>query len=102
LVRDPRLPIISYTGSQIGWEIKASVPKKRVLLELGGNAAAIVHADADVAKAAQSVAMGAFIQAGQTCISTQRVYVHRSVEQPFTEALVEIAGNLRMGDPLDP
>jgi acyl-CoA reductase-like NAD-dependent aldehyde dehydrogenase len=102
LVRDPRLPIVSYTGSQIGWEIKASVPKKRVLLELGGNAAAIVHEDADVAKAAQSLALGAFIQAGQTCISTQRVYVHRSLEGEFTEALVDIARGLRMGDPFDP
>jgi acyl-CoA reductase-like NAD-dependent aldehyde dehydrogenase len=102
LVRDPRIPIVSYTGSQVGWEIKASVPRKRVLLELGGNAGAIVHADADVPQAAQSVALGAFIQAGQTCISTQRVYVHRSIEGSFTDALVDIARGLRTGDPFDP
>jgi acyl-CoA reductase-like NAD-dependent aldehyde dehydrogenase len=102
LVRDPRIPIVSFTGSQVGWEIKSSVPRKRVLLELGGNAGAIVHADADVAQAAQGVALGAFIQAGQSCISTQRVFVHRSIEAPFTDALVEIARGLRMGDPFDP
>ncbi len=102
LVRDPRLPIVSYTGSQVGWEIKASVPRKRVLLELGGNAGAIVHADADVSKAAQNLAIGAFIQAGQTCISTQRVFVHSSIEAEFTDALVELARGLRMGDPSDP
>ena len=96
------MPIVSYTGSQVGWDIKASVPRKRVLLELGGNAGALVHADADVAQAAQNIALGAFIQAGQTCISTQRVYVHRSIEQSFTEALVEIAGTLQTGDPYDP
>jgi acyl-CoA reductase-like NAD-dependent aldehyde dehydrogenase len=101
LVRDPRLPIVSYTGSQVGWEIKGSVPRKRVLLELGGNAGAIVHADADVAQAVQSVGLGAFIQAGQTCISTQRVYVHRSVEREFTDGLVELARGLRTGDPSD-
>ena len=102
LVRDARIPIVSYTGSQVGWEIKAAVPRKRVLLELGGNAGAIVHADADVARAAESVALGAFIQAGQTCISTQRVFVHRSIEAAFTDALVDVACGLRTGDPFDP
>jgi acyl-CoA reductase-like NAD-dependent aldehyde dehydrogenase len=101
LVEDPRIPVISYTGSQVGWEIKARLPRKRVLLELGGNAAAVVHSDAAVAAAAQSVALGAFIQAGQTCISTQRVYVHRSIEREFTEALVEAARGMTMGDPSD-
>jgi acyl-CoA reductase-like NAD-dependent aldehyde dehydrogenase len=101
LVEDPRLPVISYTGSQVGWEIKARLPRKRVLLELGGNAAAIVHADADPSSAAKSIAMGAFIQAGQTCISTQRVFVHRSIEKKFTAALVEAARAMKMGDPTD-
>jgi aldehyde dehydrogenase (NAD+)/glyceraldehyde-3-phosphate dehydrogenase (NADP+) len=102
LVRDPRVPIVSYTGSQVGWDIKASVPRKRVLLELGGNGAAIVEPDADVARAANAIALGAYIYAGQTCISTQRVYVHRSIAKPFTDALVEAARQLRMGDPFDP
>jgi acyl-CoA reductase-like NAD-dependent aldehyde dehydrogenase len=101
LVQDPRLPIVSYTGSEVGWQIKASVPKKRVLLELGGNAAAIVHADAPVEAAAQSIALGAFVQAGQTCISTQRVYVHASIRREFTDALVASARALRTGDPFD-
>lgn len=101
LVQDPRLPVVSYTGSEIGWSIKAGLPRKRVLLELGGNAAAIVHTDADTAHAAQSVAIGGFIQAGQTCISTQRVYVHRSLQHEFTTALVAVARGLRTGDPFD-
>jgi acyl-CoA reductase-like NAD-dependent aldehyde dehydrogenase len=101
LVQDPRLPVVSYTGSEIGWTIKAALPRKRVLLELGGNAGVIVHADADVAQAAQSIAIGGFIQAGQTCISTQRVYVHRSLEHEFTSALVDVARGLRTGDPFD-
>jgi aldehyde dehydrogenase (NAD+) len=101
LVDDPRIPVVSYTGSQVGWEIKARVPKKRVLLELGGNAAAIVHSDAAAGPAAHSIALGAFIQAGQTCISTQRVFVHRSLEQEFTEALVKAARGMTMGDPSD-
>jgi acyl-CoA reductase-like NAD-dependent aldehyde dehydrogenase len=102
LVRDPRVPVVSYTGSQVGWDIKASVPRKHVLLELGGNAAAIVEPDADIARAAESIALGAFVYAGQTCISTQRVYVHHSIARPFTDALVEIASDLRTGDPFDP
>jgi aldehyde dehydrogenase (NAD+) len=93
--------VISYTGSQVGWEIKARLPRKRVLLELGGNAAAIVHSDATVGAAAKSIALGAFIQAGQTCISTQRVFVHRSIEEEFTDALVEAASAMTMGDPAD-
>jgi acyl-CoA reductase-like NAD-dependent aldehyde dehydrogenase len=101
LVEDPRLPVVSYTGSQVGWEIKARLPRKRVLLELGGNAAAIVHSDAVIGAAAKSIALGAFIQAGQTCISTQRVFVHRSIEQEFTAALVDAARAMTMGDPSD-
>ena len=101
LVQDPRLPIVSYTGSEVGWRIKAGLPRKRVLLELGGNAAAIVHSDANVGQAAQAIAIGGFIQAGQTCIATQRVFVHRSLEREFTAALVDIARGLRTGDPFD-
>ncbi len=101
MVQDVRLPVVSYTGSEVGWSIKAALPRKRVLLELGGNAGAIVHVDADIKAAAQSIAVGAFIQAGQTCISTQRVFVHRSVEAPFLDALVAAAQALTMGDPAD-
>lgn len=101
LVADPRLPIVSFTGSEIGWEIKAAHPRKHFLLELGGNAAAIVHADADVEEAAQSIAMGGFVQAGQTCIATQRVLVQRSVADEFVAALVERTRSLPTGDPYD-
>lgn len=101
LVADPRLPIVSFTGSEVGWEIKAAHPRKHFLLELGGNAAAIVHADADVEAAAASIAMGGFVQAGQTCIATQRVLVHRTVAEEFTAALVERTRSLPTGDPYD-
>jgi aldehyde dehydrogenase (NAD+) len=101
LVADPRLPIVSFTGSEVGWEIKAAHPRKHFLLELGGNAAAVVHADANVEEAAASIAMGGFVQAGQTCIATQRVLVHRSVVEEFTAALVERTRALPTGDPFD-
>lgn len=102
LVRDPRLPVLSYTGSQVGWEIKAAVPRKHVVLELGGNAAAIVHHDADVPNAAERIVAGGFIQAGQTCISTQRVIVHEDVYEQFVETLVQRVTALKTGDPRDP
>jgi len=102
LVADPRLPIVSFTGSEVGWEIKAAHPRKHFLLELGGNAAAVVHEDADVAAAAMSIAMGGFVQAGQTCIATQRVLVHRAVADEFVAALVERTQGLATGDPFDP
>jgi acyl-CoA reductase-like NAD-dependent aldehyde dehydrogenase len=101
LVADPRLPIVSFTGSEVGWSIKAAHPRKRVLLELGGNAAAVVHADADLQAAVGSVAAGGFVQAGQTCISTQRVLVHEDVAEAFTAGLVERTRALRTGDPFD-
>jgi acyl-CoA reductase-like NAD-dependent aldehyde dehydrogenase len=101
LVGDPRLPIVSFTGSQVGWQIKADHPRKRVLLELGGNAAAIVHRDADVDAAAASIAAGGFIQAGQTCIATQRVLVHEDVADAFSSALVQATASLRAGDPFE-
>lgn len=102
LVRDPRLPVLSYTGSQVGWDLKASVPRKHVVLELGGNAAAIVHNDADVPTAVEKIVAGGFIQAGQTCISTQRVIVHEDLYAEFADVLVERVKALRTGDPSDP
>jgi aldehyde dehydrogenase (NAD+) len=101
LVRDPRLPVLSYTGSEIGWRLKESVPKKQVLLELGGNAAVIVHRDADVALAATRIAAGGNVQAGQTCISTQRVIVHEEVADAFLEQLTAQVASLVEGDPFD-
>ena len=101
LVRDPRLPVLSYTGSEIGWQLKESVPKKHVLLELGGNAAVIVHRDADLGVAAARIAAGGNVQAGQTCISTQRVIVHEEVADSFLDALATQVSELTGGDPYE-
>jgi acyl-CoA reductase-like NAD-dependent aldehyde dehydrogenase len=101
LVTDPRLPVVSFTGSSsVGWRLRALAPKKRVSLELGGNAAAIVHSDANLEDAAQRVVTGAFSYAGQSCISLQRALVHRSVFSRFSELVVERTRKVVVGDPL--
>lgn len=103
LARDERFKKISFTGSsQVGWDLKAADPKKMVTLELGGNAGVIVHSDADLRKAAERIAFGGFYQAGQSCISVQRVLVHESVADVFTSKLVSEVGKLKSGDPMDP
>lgn len=100
LARDERLPVLSFTGSaRVGFHLRALVPHKRVILELGGNAAAIVLADADLAWAAPCVVAGAFAYAGQVCIKTQRVYVEDAVYEPFVADLVR---RTRALAPLDP
>ncbi len=102
LVSDPRLKMLSFTGSAaVGWELKKRAGKKRVTLELGGNAGVIVHGDADLAHAAERCAAGGFSYAGQSCISVQRIFVERSAFEPFSAALVAAAGKLKTGDPLD-
>jgi glyceraldehyde-3-phosphate dehydrogenase (NADP+) len=102
LVEDPRIGLLSFTGSPaVGWALKSRAGRKRVTLELGGNAAVIVHQDADLDWAAQRVTWGAFVNAGQSCISVQRVYVHRAVHRAFVDEVVERVGRLRVGDPLD-
>jgi glyceraldehyde-3-phosphate dehydrogenase (NADP+) len=102
LVADERLAVLTFTGSQeVGWALKAKAGRKQVCLELGGNAAAIVHRDADVEYAVTRVAAGAFGLAGQSCISVQRVYVHAPVYDDFVSALVARAKGLRVGHPLD-
>ncbi|MEA2461164.1 MAG: hypothetical protein QOH90_1341 [Actinomycetota bacterium] len=103
LAGDERFKKISFTGSsQVGWELKAKDPKKVVTLELGGNAGVIVHSDGDLQKAADRIAYGGYYQAGQSCISVQRVLVQESVAERFGELLVEAVGKLKTGDPLDP
>ena len=88
LVEDDRIKLLTFTGSPaVGWGLKGRAGRKRVTLELGGNAAVIVHADADVAYAAERVAWGGFAYAGQTCISVQRVYVHERVDDAFVDDL---------------
>lgn len=101
LVEDDRIKLLSFTGSAaVGWSLKARAGRKRVTLELGGNAAVIVHQDADVAYAAERVALGGYSYAGQSCISAQRIYVHASVYDAFTADLVRRANQLVAGDPL--
>ncbi len=102
LVTDDRLKLLSFTGSaEVGWGLKARAGKKRVCLELGGNAACIVDAGADLDFAADRITIGAFYSSGQSCISVQRVIVHRAVYDELRERLIERAAKLRMGDPLD-
>ncbi len=102
LVEDDRIKLLTFTGSPaVGWALRARAGRKRVTLELGGNAAVIVDADADVPYAAERVAWGAFTYAGQTCISVQRVLVHRDVHDAFVAELVRGVEDLKVGDPLD-
>src|SRR6202522_1449239 len=102
LVRDERIKLISFTGSAaVGWTIKNNAGKKKVVLELGGNAGVIVHHDADLSYAADRCVTGGFAYAGQTCISVQRILVEHSVYGKFTELLLAAVGKLKVGDPLD-
>jgi len=102
LVTDERIKLISFTGSAaVGWQIKKNCGKKKVVLELGGNAGVIVHSDADLAYAADSCVAGGFAYAGQTCISVQRIVVERSAFAKFTDLLLEGVKKLKTGDPLD-
>ena len=101
-VTDERIKLISFTGSvPVGWDIKRRAGKKKVVLELGGNAAVIVHRDADLAYAAERCVTGGFAYAGQTCISVQRILVQDSVYGKFTDLLVEGVKKLKSGDPMD-
>ena len=102
LVEDERIRLLTFTGSPaIGWELKRRAGRKRVTLELGGNAAVIVHSDANLDFAADRVVWGGFSYAGQACISVQRVYVAQDVYDGFLDRLVSRVRNLTVGDPLD-
>lgn len=103
MVTDDRYALLSFTGSPVvGWDMKARAGKKKIVLELGGNAAAIVDESADLDWAAQRSAYGAFKYAGQTCISVQRIFVHERVWDEFQALFLERVGALRLGDPADP
>ncbi|MEV6904163.1 aldehyde dehydrogenase family protein [Amycolatopsis sp. NPDC051372] len=101
LVRDPRLPVVSFTGSvPVGWSIRDSVPRKHVALELGGNGAVLVCPDwTDLDFAAQRIATFSMYQAGQSCISVQRVYVHTEVYDELESRVLAQVAALRTGDP---
>ena len=103
LVEDDRIKLLTFTGSPVvGWGLKNKAGRKRVTLELGGNAAVIVNDDADVEYAAERIAWGGFTNAGQTCISVQRVFVHEQIYDRFAQELVRRVEALKVGDPLDP
>lgn len=103
LVRDERIKYFSFTGSsEVGWHLKSVAGRKRVGLELGGNAAAIVHDDANVDYAVRRIAVGGFTNAGQNCISVQRVLIHRSIYDSTVEKLLARIRDLKVGDPRDP
>ncbi len=99
---DDRLKLLSFTGSpDVGWDLKARAGKKKVILELGGNAAVIIDKDADLEDAAERVVFGAFYQSGQSCVGVQRIIVHDAVYDAFKALLVGKAAKLVCGNPLD-
>lgn len=102
MVTDDRFKMISFTGSAaVGWMLKDKAGKKRVVLELGGNAGVIVEPDADLDHAADRCAVGGYVYSGQTCISVQRIYTHESVYQAFLDRLVQRVKALKAGNPAD-
>ena len=102
IVEDERVKLITFTGSgEVGWSIRERSPRKRVGLELGNATPVIVEADADVEDAATRCAANAFSFAGQSCISVQRIYVHRDVYDDFKARFVTKVEALRLGDPAD-
>ncbi len=102
LVADDRFKLVTFTGSPaVGWELKRKAGKKRVLLELGGNAALIVHDDANLDLAVDRAVNGSFAFSGQVCISVQRIYVHDRIHDDFVARLLEKTKKLTTGDPLD-
>jgi acyl-CoA reductase-like NAD-dependent aldehyde dehydrogenase len=99
---DERLKLLSFTGSpDAGWALKSKAGRKKVQLELGGNAACIVDEDADLGDAVERIVIGAFYQSGQSCISVQRIIVHEAVYEEFRQRLVDATKALMMGDPRD-
>jgi acyl-CoA reductase-like NAD-dependent aldehyde dehydrogenase len=97
---DERLKLLSFTGSpDVGWKLKAKAGKKKVVLELGGNAACIVDEDADVEDAVERLIVGAFYQSGQSCIGVQRILVHERIYDELQSLLVERTIQLVAGNP---
>jgi acyl-CoA reductase-like NAD-dependent aldehyde dehydrogenase len=99
---DERLKLLSFTGSPgVGWDLKAKAGKKKIVLELGGNAAVIVDKDADLDHALARIIFGAFYQSGQSCIGVQRIIIHADIYDKFRDMLVEKTKTLVAGDPKD-
>ncbi len=102
MVRDPRIKMVSFTGSEaVGWHIRNVAAASRLALELGGNGAVIIHSDADLDYAAERCAFGGFLRAGQACISVQRIFVAEDVADDFEQAFLAKIANLKVGNPLD-
>ncbi len=104
LVEDPRIKMLSFTGSPaVGWKMKKDAPpQKRVLLELGGNAGIIVSKTADLDLALKKILVGAYAYSGQVCIHAQRIYVHKDIFDTFVNRFIEETKKLKEGDPTDP
>ena len=102
IVDDPDIALITFTGSpEVGWGIRARAPRKKVGLELGNNAPVIVQPDGDVTTAATKISVAGFSHAGQSCISTQRIYLHEEIADAFLDVLLPRVDALVVGDPLD-
>lgn len=103
LLDDPRIRMITFTGSaRVGWMIRQRASTRPVALELGGNAAAIIEPDADLGHAVRRTVAGGYLYAGQSCISTQRILVHRTIYQAFVDQFVPAVAALKAGDPMAP
>src|SRR5690554_6492295 len=103
LIAHPSIDVLSFTGSpDVGWAMKAKAEKKHVVLELGGNAAAIIGKDASLKLAIDELLVGGFAYSGQVCIHTQRIYVHESLMEEFVSTYVSRVEELEIGDPLSP
>src|SRR6476469_8653237 len=102
LAEDERIKKLSFTGSaSVGWDLRDRARKKHVTLELGGNAAVIVDRDADIDDAIKRCVFGGYYQSGQSCISVQRIYVHRDVYDSFRDTFVAAVRELVVGNPRD-
>jgi glyceraldehyde-3-phosphate dehydrogenase (NADP+) len=100
LVKDERIKMLSFTGSPtVGWELKRLAGKKKVVLELGGNAGVFVDRSADVQEAVKKNLLGAFVYAGQVCIKVQRIFLHEAIYEEYEQSFVEGAKRLTRGDP---
>jgi len=103
LVTDERFKLLTFTGSpEVGWAMKKNAGKKKVVLELGGNAGVIVCRSADISLAAKRCLVGAFAYSGQICIHAQRLFIHESVYDKFIEAFLPLVSELKFGDTADP
>ncbi len=103
MVADERFKLLSFTGSpSVGWRMKERAGKKKVVLELGGNAGVIVDRSSDLDWAVKRILVGAYAYAGQVCISVQRMFVHEAVWDAFMERFLAGVTSLKVGDPLDP